>query len=195
MCDAMAIARMGAHADDALRLAGLAVDDPMEMRRCRAQATSMARQADATLRTLLRIQAARDKQLAGLQPAAMERAGYWFREITVPAPAPAPSPDQARASPPWPAEPEPTEAGIDAEADRYAVIYPDRAARIRAAGGLPPDLDFGPPAPPVVVGLLRSGDASRTMRHHPVNRDSETEPMPPPGRVRVLAGAHPGGTV
>ena len=84
----MAIARMGAHADDALRLAGLATADPMEMRRCRAQATSMARQADATLRTLLRIQAARDKALAGLQPAAMERAGYWFREITVPAPAP-----------------------------------------------------------------------------------------------------------
>jgi hypothetical protein len=71
----------------------------------------MARQADATLRTLLRIKAARDKALAALQPAAMERPGYWFREITVPAPAPAPSPDQARASPPWPANPSPPRPG------------------------------------------------------------------------------------
>ena len=108
---------------------------------------------------------------------------------------PDPAPPTPPAAAPADAEPEPTEAEIDAEADLYAVMYPDRAERIRAAGGLPARLDFGPPAPPVVVGLLRSGDASRTMRHHPVNRDSETEPMPPPGRVRVLAGAHPGGTV
>ena len=154
----------------------------------------MARQADATLRTLLRIQAARDKALAGLHPPP------WSAPATGSARSRCPRRPRAIAgSGPRVAAlargTRPTEAGIDAEADRYAVIYPDRAARIRAAGGLPPDLDFGPPAPPVVVGLLRSGDASRTMRHHPVNRDSETEPMPPPGRVRVLAGADPGGTV
>jgi hypothetical protein len=38
----------------------------------------MSRQADAMLRTLRRMQAERDKALAAMHPAAMERAGYWF---------------------------------------------------------------------------------------------------------------------
>src|SRR6185503_5106903 len=80
------IVAMDAHAADCLRLAGLAVTDPAEARRCRAQAASMARQADSATRTLLRIQALREKQEAALHPAAMERAGYWFKEISVPAP-------------------------------------------------------------------------------------------------------------
>ncbi len=137
------IVAMDAHAADCLRLAGLAVTDPAEARRCRAQAASMARQADSATRTLLRIQALREKQEAALHPAAMERAGYWFKEISVPAPTPAAA-----------TEPAPPEADIDAEVERYALIYPDRAARIRAAGGLPADLDFGPPDPPIVAGLL-----------------------------------------
>ena len=77
---------MDAHAGDSLRSAGLAVNDAMEVRRCRAQAASMARQADAALRSLLRIQAIREKQLADKHPAAMERAGYWFKEIVLPTP-------------------------------------------------------------------------------------------------------------
>ena len=56
----------------------------------------------------------------------MERAGYWSRDISVPAP---PAPDRR------PAEPDPFSQL--SEADRYAVMYPDRATRIRAAGGLP----------------------------------------------------------
>jgi len=137
------IVAMDAHAADCLRLAGLAVTDPAWARRCRGQAASMARQADSATRTLLRIQALREKQEAALHPAAMERAGYWFKEISVPAPTPAAA-----------TEPAPPEADIDAEVERYALIYPDRAARIRAAGGLPADLDFGPPDPPIVAGLL-----------------------------------------
>ena len=46
------IVAMDAHAADSLRLAGLVPNDPMELRRCRAQAASMARQSDAALRTL-----------------------------------------------------------------------------------------------------------------------------------------------
>ena len=160
---AVRVVAMGAHADDCLRLAGLAVADPMEMRRCRAQATSMARQADATLRMLLRVQADREKALTA--PAAHvqgERRGM----------------HKAEAAHPWPAEPELTNAEIDAEAELYAVMYPDRAARIRAASGLPPDLDFGPPEPHIVVGLLRSCDASRTVGLNPGNRDNETGSMP-----------------
>jgi hypothetical protein len=180
---AVRIVAMDAHAGDGLRLAGLAVDDPLEVRRCRAQAASMARQSDSALRTLLRMQATRDKQLAAMHPAAMERAGYWFREVSVPepaasrAPADAPQPaeaqsaearsaearsTEAQSAEPWP---EPTQAEIDAEAERYAVIYPDRAARIRAAGGLPVRLDFGPPEPAIVAALLRDlGGPERSVR-------------------------------
>ncbi|MEJ0018478.1 MAG: hypothetical protein WDN25_18340 [Acetobacteraceae bacterium] len=140
------IVAMDAHVADCLRSAGLAVDDPDERRRCRAQATSMSRQSDAALRALLRIQATREKQEAAMHPAAMERAGYWFQDVSVPLPPPSAS--QPEAEPP-PADP-------DAEAATYVVMYPDRAARIRAAGGLPARLDFGPPEPAIVAALLRS---------------------------------------
>ena len=100
------------------------------------------------MRSLLRIQATREKQEAAVHPAALDRAGYWFRDISVPAPAPAAPP------PPAAAEPEPAHADTNAEAKRYVAIYPDRAARIRAAGGLPADLDFGPPEPASVAALL-----------------------------------------
>ena len=146
---AVRIVAMDAHAGDFLRSAGLAVNDPMEIRRCRAQAASMARQADAALRSLLRIQAIREKQMAEKHPAAMERAGYWFKEIVLPDPAPPTS-----ATAPSDAEPERTEADIDAEAELYVVMYPDRAERIREAGGLPARLDFGAPEPEIVARLL-----------------------------------------
>jgi hypothetical protein len=77
-----------------------------------------------------------------VHPAAMERAGYWFRDAV-----PAPAPD-----PPPPAEPDPFSQL--SEADRYAVMYPDRAVRIRAAGGLPADLDFGAPEPELVPDIV-----------------------------------------
>jgi hypothetical protein len=49
-----------------------------------------------------------------------------------------------------------------AEADRYAVIYPQRAARIRSLGGLPQPCDFGPP-PPELVDAIVTG-TSPTLR-------------------------------
>jgi hypothetical protein len=143
---AVRIVAMDAHAADALRSAGLAVNDPAELRRCRAQAASMARNSDSALRELNRMQARREKLEAEMNPAAMERAGYWFRDCSVPAPE-SPPPDEA--------EPQRTEAVIDAEAAKYEVMYPARAARIRAAGGLPAKLDFGPPEPDIVAALLR----------------------------------------
>jgi hypothetical protein len=152
------IVGMGAYAGHCLHEAGRFVNDPPEMRRCLAMAASMARQSDAALRSLRRMQAERDKALAKMHPAAMERAGYWFKETTVPA-----APEPAASPPPEP-EPEP-QPDIAAEAQRYAVIYPVRAARIRAAGGLPPDLDFGPPEPALVAELLRTGDFSSQATH------------------------------
>ena len=134
---------MDAHAADSVRLAGLAVNDAAEMHRCRAQAASMSRQSDAALRLLRRMQSDREKQEAALHPAAMERAGYWFKEISVPAPAPDPVP-------PDDADP----FSRLTEAEQYAVMYPDRAARIRAAGGLPAKLDFDPPEPELLRDIV-----------------------------------------
>jgi hypothetical protein len=99
--------------------------------------------------------------------------GYWFREVSVPAPAPQPAE----------AAPEPV---LD-EVELYAVTYPDRAARIRASGGLPPDLDWAPPPPHIVAGLLRTAPASHATRPNPTNRDCETESLHQPGRLPRFA--------
>ena len=40
------------------------------------------------------------------------------------------------------------------EAEQYAVMHPDRASRIRAAGGLPQRCDFGPPEPELVQAIV-----------------------------------------
>jgi hypothetical protein len=169
-----------AHAADALRSAALAAGDPDKVRQCRAQAASMARQSDAALRGLLRIQARREKLEAAMHPAAMEKAGYWFRSVVAP-----PAPAAAETPPPDDAEPVRTQAGTDAEAELYAVMYPDRATRIRAAGGLPAQLDFGPPEPEIVAALLRTRPLTRRLEatapsgeHNPVNRDYETSARP-----------------
>jgi hypothetical protein len=68
-------------------------------------------------------------------------------------------------SPPPPPDPQPAEEPVPdlvAEADRYAVIYPQRAALIRALGGLPQPCDFGPP-PPELVDTIVTG-TSPTLR-------------------------------
>jgi hypothetical protein len=138
------------HAKDALREAARASADPAEVRRCRTQATSMMRQADSGMRTLSRMQAERVKAETALRPAAMERAGYWFRDCSVP------SAEPAQASPPAD-EVEPTlgQARVDEEVRMYVTLYPARAAQIVAAGGFTDDMKFGPPDPHIVAGLLR----------------------------------------
>jgi hypothetical protein len=139
---AVRIVATDAHATDSLRLAALALaaGDTAERGRCLAQAASMARQSDSAYRALQRRQATRDKQLADMHPAAMQRAGWWFRDAPEPAPASAPV---AHA---------PFEAMTEAE--QYAVMHPDRARRIRAARGLPQRCDFGPPEPELVQAIV-----------------------------------------
>jgi hypothetical protein len=72
------------------------------------------------MRTLLReyrsMQAERDKALDAMHPAAMGRAGYWFRDVSVPAPEPEPAPPAAA-----------TPTSQLTEAELYAVMYPERA--------------------------------------------------------------------
>jgi hypothetical protein len=139
------------HARDALRAAsgtGLEVD---ALRRHRAQACSMMRQADSGIRTLLRMQGERQKAETAMRPAAMERAGYWFRSVS------AADPDPSSAEPPLPpAEPPKLEYGVMTPAERLVTLYPDRATAILTAGGLPARLTFPPPDPDVVTELLTS---------------------------------------
>jgi hypothetical protein len=63
---------------DAVRQAGEYRGDLAATNRCRAQAATMLRQMRGLLRDYEARQARRDKALAAMHPAAMERAGYWF---------------------------------------------------------------------------------------------------------------------
>ncbi|MGA9013270.1 MAG: hypothetical protein WB509_12295 [Acetobacteraceae bacterium] len=119
----------------------------------------MMRLMQSGLRILQRTQAAREKAEAEMHPAAMERAGYWFHEVSVPAPPVPLVPTEDAAEP-----------VLDpvAEAEHYALIYPDRAALIRAHGGLPPRLTFGPPEPDIVAALVNGASpALRAIAPHP----------------------------
>ena len=130
------------NAKDCLRLVVQPGQDPDDARRIRAQANAMMRQEQSSLRALQRIQATREKAEAERNPAAMQRAGYWFKDVSVPLPEPSP------------AQPEAPQPADLTEAEQYAAIYPERAARIRSHGGLPPHLDFGPPEPDIVHALV-----------------------------------------
>lgn len=122
-----------AHAMECLRLATQAGEDTWEARRCRAQAASMERQMASMLRTLSHVQ-------TGHEPA---------RPVV----------NETAEKPPIP----PIPPGIDlkklTEVDRYVVQFPERAARIRAAGGLPPRLDFPPPRRAILRALVRGDSA------------------------------------
>lgn len=54
------------------------------------------------------------------------------------------------------------------EAEHYAMIYPDRAALIRADGGLPARVTFGPPGPELVYAIVNgTSPALLAADHHP----------------------------
>jgi hypothetical protein len=144
---------------DSLRLAGEYRNDIAITLRCRAQAASMLRGMRSLLRDYQRMQAQRDKAIAEMNPAAMERAGYWFRDVSVPAPEPV----QAD-----PADPPAGDFAAMTEAEQYAVLYPGRARRIRAEGGLPARLDYGPPEPHIVRDLVNGMS--------PILRELDREP-------------------
>lgn len=117
----------------------------------------MARQWNAVLTKLLRIQATREKQEGDMRPSRMERDGCMGQGVTAAEPDHSAPPPETAPEPPADAAPVTTAAEIAAEAERYAVICPDRAALIRAADGLPANLDIGPPQPEIVATLLCAG--------------------------------------
>ncbi len=162
---AMDIVAARFHAKDALRSAARAVacGDPPEARRCRAQVASMMRLADSGTRTLMRMQAERVKAEAAMRPAAMERAGYWFRDCSVPGPEPEPMPVEPSPALEDEEEPQRTPAQIEKEVTMYRAVYPRRAADIIAAGGFTSAMKFGPPDQYIISALLRGIGASRAM--------------------------------
>ena len=71
--------------------------------------------------------------------------------------------------------------------------YPDRVARIRAARGVPPDVDFGPPEPEIIAALLRTaGISPRVTRpaaahvRKTVTLRGSAATSPPPTRTQHL---------
>ena len=164
-----------AHAKDCLRLAVQPGQDAEGARRCRAQASAMLRHVQSGLRSLQRIQAKWEKAEAAMHPVAMERAGWWFRDASVPLPegtpdeveAPQSVAAQSAAAPPdddWADR----KFSDLSEAEQYATLYPDRAARIRAHGGLPARIDFGPPEPEIVDALVNgTSPILRALGHTP----------------------------
>jgi hypothetical protein len=127
----------------------------------------MMRQARGFRSLLLRVQAARQKREANATT--LDKAA-WIEHCAIgllaqglgrsppppidepePPPMPDPQPDEG-----------PPQPDLQAEAEQYAIIYPRRAAQIRASRGLPPRCDFGPPSPELVHAIV-TGD-SPTLR-------------------------------
>lgn len=150
---AATIVGAGAHARDCMRLAARAAADGTQALRCRAQASSMMRLQQTALRALEQRQDKRERELDKLTPYDEHgRPCYTHRDISVPEPEPAPP---ASPEPPEPSDqPQPPAFEAMSEAEQYAVLYPDRAARIRAARGLPQPLTFGPPEPELVAAIV-----------------------------------------
>jgi hypothetical protein len=143
-----------------------AAKDPVWERKCGAQGLSALRESRAARALLARLQAVREKREA--DPAATDRAA-WSEHCTlglmtdalaespgepVPVLAPAPSPAPAPPPAPEPAADEAPKRDLAAEAEMYAIMYPRRAKLIRAHGGLPGNIDFGPPDPELVPFIV-----------------------------------------
>jgi hypothetical protein len=145
------------HAKHALRDASrpnLTVD---ALNNLRNQASRMDRDSQSGVRNLLRVQAERRKAEDAARPAAMERAGYWYKDSLEMAGRPLPTlTTQPADDAPTPDEP-PTSFEQMTPAEQFAAIYPQRAALIRAYGGLPPNIDFGAPDPDLVAAIVTCG--------------------------------------
>jgi hypothetical protein len=144
-----------AQASDCIRHARLLFNDHAAAMRCHAQASLMMRTANAARALLLRLQTARHKREA--VPANCDK-DAWTEHCA--AGLMADRRDDAPTAPP-PAAPPPSEDAADRfarydQAEQYAVLYPQRAAEIRAYGGVPPTASYGPPEPELVCALIAS---------------------------------------
>jgi len=139
--------------------------DPDEKRRTETRASSLQNHVRAAMLILERRHRKREKDEAAMNPAAMERAGYWFKDISVPEREAAPE-----APPPDPANR--TFEQMD-PAEKYAVLYPDRAAQIRAHRGLPPNHTFSSPDTGLIELILASDSPILRQLDHPLRAAAE----------------------
>ena len=162
---------------DCMRLAREYPADETLALKCTAQSASMMRQARSLHSLLLRVQAARQKRetnTAALDKAAWtehcaiglmaEALGFTRPASTAEPPPPEPAPLPVKK-----AEPQPD---LLAEADQYAIIHPRRAALIRAAGGLPPKCDFGPPSVDLVNAIVTGTSPTLRALDQPARRQT-----------------------
>ena len=153
-----------AYAMDCLRLArDYRATDHAYFLKCTAQAASTERKAQSARSLLLRLQTERRKRqadnAAADQDAWTEHCAIGMMANALGEASPEAPPEPSPPPPPVPQPAEEPEPDLVAEADRYAVIYPQRAARIRSLGGLPQPCDFGPP-PPELVDAIVTGTSS-----------------------------------
>ena len=158
---ALRVITADAQAKDAIRQARQLFNDPTPAMKCQAQASLMMRTANAARAMLLRVQSVRRKREA--IPAACNQDAWTIHATeslllaadgqTVPAPPPPP------ATEPEPPPPHPNDDNFIAqydEAEQYALMYPSRAAEIRAHGGVPPTARYGRPEPKLVREIIAS---------------------------------------
>jgi hypothetical protein len=150
-----------ANAKECARHARMYFNDTALLLKCEAQANHCQRTANAARALLLRVQSARHKREANRTTCDQDAwtihatQGYLLRangeRVSAPPPPPAPKPPS-----PSPNAADDTSAPGHTEAELYAIMYPRRAAQIRAHGGMPPDASFDRPAPDLLRDLLAS---------------------------------------
>ncbi len=136
-------------------------DTPLLLK-CEAQANHCQRTANAARALLLRVQSARHRREANRTTCDQDAwtihatEGYLLRadgqRVSEPPPPPAPEPPSPSTAP----VADETSAPTHTEAELYAIMYPHRAAQIRAHGGMPPNARFDRPAPDLLRDLLAS---------------------------------------
>jgi hypothetical protein len=134
--------------------------DADDKRRAEARASSLQNHVRSAMLILERRHRKREKDEAAMVLKAMECAGYWFKDVSVPEREPA-----SEATLPDPANR--TFEQMD-PAEQYAVLYPDRAAQIRSHRGLPPNRAFSPPEAELIELILASDSPILRELDHPM---------------------------
>ncbi len=167
---ALAVAHVAAnaHAMECLRLAHHRDTPRREAIACGMQSASMLRQALAALRALQRMQAVRAKRETQIAPTeAAERLEHIVASamtdaldgrldrLDPPPPIPEPEADPPATEPVAETGGDPgDQSEMDAAVAQYVHIYPQRAALIRRHGGVPANVNFGPPDDSIVRALV-----------------------------------------
>jgi hypothetical protein len=148
-----------AQATDCIRHARALSNDTAPAMKCQAQANHYMRTANAARSLLLRVQAARRKREA---VDATRDQDAWTIHATEGLLLAADGDATAEPPPPEAEPPSPPATGDDDRfarydaAEQYALMYPRRAAEIRANGGVPPTATYGLPDPETVSALIAS---------------------------------------